>query len=71
VSFKGTPANDTLYDSLTESLLLSLNSAYDKRWFATLLVEGKEVSFLLDTGSTANVLPVRLLTSLGKRACDL
>jgi len=54
------PANDAC-GSPTEDSLLSLHSADDKRWFATLLVVGNKANFILDvTGSTANVLPVRL-----------
>jgi hypothetical protein len=43
----------------------------DKRCHAKLFVDGHLVKFLLDTGSTANVIPVTVLKSLQKRISDL
>jgi hypothetical protein len=54
-----------------EESLLSLHSAADKRCHTKLLVDGHLVKFLLDTGSTANVIPVTVLKSLQKRNSDL
>ena len=64
------PPNDVC-ESLTEDSLLSLNSASDKRWYSNILVNGHEVRFLIDTGSTANVIPMSIVASLGKRKSDL
>jgi hypothetical protein len=58
-------------DSLMEESLLSLHSAADKRCHTKLFVDGHLVKFLLDTGSTANVIPVTVLKSLQKRISDL
>ena len=58
-------------DSLTEESLLSLHNGADKRCYANVLVDGHMVKFLLDTGSTANVLPAEVMTSLRRRLSDL
>jgi hypothetical protein len=68
--------NKDACDSLTEEplrdeSLLSLHEAIDKRCFSNILVDGHPVKFLLDTGSTANVIPVSIMMSLGKRMSDL
>jgi len=71
---RSAPANASTADTcdlLTEDLLLMLQSTSDKRWFSHLLVNGQKVRFLVDTGSTADVLPISVLASLGKPVSDL
>ena len=54
-----------------EEFLLSLRTGDDKRCYANILINGHEAKFLLDTGSTANVIPVSLMTLIGKNEKDL
>jgi len=56
--------------SVRESLL-SLKSANDKRCFSNVYVEGRKIQFLLDFGSTVNILPFKMMTMIGKCQADL
>jgi transposase InsO family protein len=58
-------------DSLIEESLLSLRSPADKRWYMNAQVDGLKMNFLLDTGSTANVIPMSALKLLHRRLSDL
>lgn len=65
------PSNE-ICGSLSEESLLSLHSDTDKRYYSNVLIDGHEVRFLLDTGSTANVIPLKtVLDSLGKKKSAL
>jgi len=55
----------------SEVSLLSLRSANDKRCFPNVFVEGRKIKFLLDCGSTVNLLPFKMLTMIGKCQADL
>ena len=56
---------------LTEESLLSLDGVEDKRCYSNVFVDGRKVKFLLDCGSTVNLLPSSILPSIGKRTSDL
>ena len=56
---------------LTEKSLLSLDGVVDKRCYSHVIVDGRRVKFLLDCGSTVNLLPSSILPSIGKRTSDL
>ena len=56
---------------LTEESLLSLDGVVDKRCYSHVIVDGRRVKFLLDCGSTVNLLPSSILPSIGKRTSDL
>ena len=58
-------------DSLMEESLLSLRNVADKRWYMKAQVDGLELNFLLDTGSTANLIPMSALKLLHRRLSDL
>jgi hypothetical protein len=48
-----------------------LKGTNDKRLFSNIFVEGRKIKFLLDCGSTVNLLPFNLLTLIGKCQADL
>ena len=54
-----------------EESLLSLRTGMDNRCFVNILLNGHKVEFLADTGSTANVVPVSVMTLIGKHKSDL
>ena len=56
---------------LTEESLLFLDGVEDKRCYSNVFVDGRKVKFLLDCGSTVNLLPSSILPSIGKRTSDL
>lgn len=58
-------------ESLTEESLLSLNGAEDKRCYSNIIVDGHKIKFLLDCGSSVNLMPKSILTMIGKSQRDL
>lgn len=66
-----TGSRTTVCELATESLL-SLKGTNDKRCFSiNVLVDGRKIKFLLDCGSTVNLLPSRMLSMIGKSKTDL
>jgi hypothetical protein len=47
--------------------LLSLNDDAE-RWYTRMKINGRTVCFMLDSGATANILPISLVNELGRRA---
>jgi hypothetical protein len=56
---------------LSSESLLSLTSANDKHSYSHVLVEGQKCKFLLDCGSTVNLLPSNVLPFIHKTVNDL
>jgi len=54
-----------------EESLMSLKGANDKRCFSNVFVNGRKIKFLLDCGSTVNLLPLKMLSTIGKCKTDL
>ena len=50
---------------------MSLRTGDDKRCYIEIAVNGQAIRFLLDTGSTANVVPVSLINKIGFNRNDL
>ena len=65
---KSKPAKSRVYE-LHDEVLLSLSSNTSRRLYSTLNVDGHSVRFLLDCGSTVNLLPKSLVVaSVGDRS---
>ena len=56
---------------MTLHIYFSLDGVVDKRCYSHVIVDGRSVKFLLDCGSTVNLLPSSILPSIGKRTSDL